>query len=87
MMEIRKLIVLPMLVGALALGACGGDGEAEVGESPLREDAGLEDGAGTYEDRTQDAAEIFEDGSENDADGLIDEDEENRGTSEGSRPR
>lgn len=80
-MDIRKLLAVPFLAGALALGACGGEEEAEFGEEGIgvaEEDAGLgvgvgEDAGMMGEEGAIGGTEILGNGIDDDADGLIDE--------------
>lgn len=85
-MEIRKLLFVPALVGALALGACGEEEEAGLGEG-VEEGAVIETGAGPVEEGVGavegavgevgegvvGGTEILGNGIDDDGDGLVDE--------------
>lgn len=81
-MKLRTWTVLPMLAGALALGACASDEEAgEEGAGIAEETVGEDEfgGVGVEPDDVElpegdvGAAEILGNGIDDDGDGLIDE--------------
>ena len=70
-MELRKLLVIPTMMGALALGACGGEDEG-LGEAEVGVEEGVV-GEGVVEGGAVGATEILGNGIDDDGDGLIDE--------------
>ena len=86
-MDSRTLVLVPMLVGALALGGCGGEEGAEVGEraeegvgvvgegvGEVREGVGeVGEGVGAVGEGAVGTREILGNRIDDDGDGVIDE--------------